>query len=55
MKTSTERGRKYRQAQRANGLLEVRSIWAPKELHHSIQVAAERILRYALANFGVKK
>ena len=55
MKTSTERGREYRQAQRANGLLEVRSIWAPKELHRTIQSAARRILNQALANFGVKK
>jgi hypothetical protein len=39
-KTSTERGREYRQRQRARRLLEVRGIWAPKDKHSVIKTAA---------------
>jgi len=41
---SAERMRRYRQRQKAAGRIEVRGIYAPRELHPAIRAAARRIV-----------
>lgn len=46
-KTTAERQRAYRQARAAEGLTEVRGIYAPPEKHAAIREAAAKVLRPA--------
>lgn len=44
-KTPTERARALRERRAAQGLSEVRGIWAPAALHEAIKAAAARLLK----------
>ena len=43
-KTPTERQKAHAERKRAAGLREVRSLWAPLELHKAIRAAAAKLI-----------